>query len=917
MDRGALWGVVILLANLVGDCYAQKSHVIDSIARAVKSSTGYKRIDATNALAYEYLSYSYQQSTAYATQALTLSRRQGYARGAALAHIILAVNEYNGGKNSIAIVKLADIAQRIRGKSMNDLEGFARTHQSGAYLALGQLDSAQWALAAADSLLHDGLHPDYLSFYYLMKSEYHRQRREDAAQLDFLKKCWRMRLRLPHPKLAFPGDRLATYYMKEKRYDSAEYYIRTIYHSLDSDTVENEEISLVYKLKGLLDIEQGNYETGLTLLNRTREFYRKNESTFDLVELSLTIGIILADLNSYESSLNNYLEGLQLARRSKFHLQECQINFRIAWVYYMLRQDKLSNEYCQTASLLAHQYGFLEEEGYVFNLLGLLSQRQGRLAEAHDDFTRSLTIRQRLGDPYRIASTLLNLGQLHEARGELQKALDLELQSLTLETNIGHQWGMAVAAQSIGQLLVKKSELSRASHYLDLADSLARKIRALDILIDVYHWRREMLLAAHQYERAMVYSKRYEALKDSIFNQNLATRMSALQYDFRLNQQAKELENTVQQRDIARLNESRERFQKIIGFVAFLMAAVIGLFTYSNYKKIKRLNQAIAESSLEIRAKSAALKETNEELLTLNQDLAGKNEEIITQNESLLVIQRELASQKELLTEQNQQLEEAKRVIQKQNEQNISRNEQLELEVQNRTRELLEYNQQLEQFAFIASHNLRAPVARILGLGNLLALTKRNAIDQPTITNGLIQSAHELDRIVKDLSLILDIKKNTSDARIEIVLEDQLRDITNHLAAEISETEAIIRSDFTAAPVIKTVRPYLDSILLNLIQNAIKYRRPGVAPIISLNSSIRDGWFMLTICDNGMGIDLKQYGNQIFKLYKRFHLHVEGKGLGLYLVKTQMAALNGKIEWKSAVDEGSTFTLFFPHKTES
>jgi hypothetical protein len=109
--------------------------------------------------------------------------------------------------------------------------------------------------------------------------------------------------------------------------------------------------------------------------------------------------------------------------------------------------------------------------------------------------------------------------------------------------------------------------------------------------------------------------------------------------------------------------------------------------------------------------------------------------------------------------------------------------------------------------------------------------------------------------------------------------------------------------------VIYSVRPMVHSILYNLISNAIKYRASTRRPEITITSDLRQN-YVLEVKDNGLGIDLKRYKDSLFKLYKRFHFHTEGKGLGLYLVKLQAETLGGKVEVQSEINESTHFKVF-------
>lgn len=293
-----------------------------------------------------------------------------------------------------------------------------------------------------------------------------------------------------------------------------------------------------------------------------------------------------------------------------------------------------------------------------------------------------------------------------------------------------------------------------------------------------------------------------------------------------------------------------------------------------------------------------------EELRHTNAELILRDEEIQAQNNVLYNQREELASQ-------NGQLQLARKTIEEQNDEITLRNETLEEEVKERTKDLVEYNQQLEQFAFISAHNLRAPVARILGLGNLLELIKCESEEENKIVSKLVFATRELDTVVKDLNTILVIRKDNISIITDVNLEEELRSIKMNLEKEITETDASINEDFSKAPVIHTVKPYLDSILINLVSNAIKYRHPSRSPVIQVKSEVVENYICLMVCDNGLGLNLNLYKEKLFTLYSRFHNHVEGKGMGLYLVKTQVMSLGGRIEIESELDRGTTFKVFF------
>jgi signal transduction histidine kinase len=173
----------------------------------------------------------------------------------------------------------------------------------------------------------------------------------------------------------------------------------------------------------------------------------------------------------------------------------------------------------------------------------------------------------------------------------------------------------------------------------------------------------------------------------------------------------------------------------------------------------------------------------------------------------------------------------------------------------------------------------------------------------------MVRSTHDLDQVIKDLTLILGIQKMNTQVFTDVNLEVVLEKVKQLLEEEIKQTGAWIGIQLADEKTIHSLQPYIESIFYNLLSNAIKYRNPQKQPIIRIQSTVDDNNIVVTIRDNGLGIDLERYKDKIFNLYKRFHYHVEGKGMGLYLVKTQVAALGGRIEVESVVGEGTIFRV--------
>ncbi len=220
-------------------------------------------------------------------------------------------------------------------------------------------------------------------------------------------------------------------------------------------------------------------------------------------------------------------------------------------------------------------------------------------------------------------------------------------------------------------------------------------------------------------------------------------------------------------------------------------------------------------------------------------------------------------------------------------------------------------NQELQQFAYITAHNLREPVANIIGLIALYDKTNPANSFNATIVDSIIESGKNIDGVVRDLHQIISIKKKINAPKETIDIQEVFENICQRIDKKIKESQATINAHFHQPSTIVGIRSYADSIVQNLLTNAIKYRSPDRLPEIQITTQKIDDYLCLSIQDNGLGIDLNKNKNKLFGLYRRFHSHVEGTGLGLYLVKTQIESMEGKITVDSTVDVGSTFKAYF------
>lgn len=218
-------------------------------------------------------------------------------------------------------------------------------------------------------------------------------------------------------------------------------------------------------------------------------------------------------------------------------------------------------------------------------------------------------------------------------------------------------------------------------------------------------------------------------------------------------------------------------------------------------------------------------------------------------------------------------------------------------------------NKDLEQFAYIVSHNLRAPVANIIGITDILKNPDLPDDLKMESTKGLFQSANKLDDVIRDLNTILQVRGQINEYKELVSFSSILSSIKNSIDSIIDNTEAEIHFDFSEIDEIKTVKSYIYSIFYNLIINSIKFKKESVKPIIEIQSKLYNDTVVISIKDNGIGFDLARQKEHIFGLYKRFNPDIEGKGVGLYMVKQQVESLGGTIELNSELGKGAEFKI--------
>jgi signal transduction histidine kinase len=290
------------------------------------------------------------------------------------------------------------------------------------------------------------------------------------------------------------------------------------------------------------------------------------------------------------------------------------------------------------------------------------------------------------------------------------------------------------------------------------------------------------------------------------------------------------------------------------------------------------------------------------ELQSKNRELEEKNIQLGKIQEDLTLINNELERRVE---ERTRQLS----MINIELNREIGERKKIEEALKQKNEELEKINSDLDNFVYSASHDLKAPISNIEGLIKALPFEIKDASEEERIILSLInESIQKFKETLQDLAEIARAQKKDEEDIALIDLHELIEEIKLSIKDMIEATHAKFFYEGCDFPQVKFSKANMKSILFNLISNAIKYRHPEREPEIRIGCEGSEGNVLLWVKDNKLGINPSHH-QKIFTMFKRLHNHVEGTGIGLYLVKRIIDNCNGTIEIESEEGVGSMFKI--------
>ncbi|MBF9223041.1 PAS domain-containing protein [Hymenobacter ruricola] len=226
--------------------------------------------------------------------------------------------------------------------------------------------------------------------------------------------------------------------------------------------------------------------------------------------------------------------------------------------------------------------------------------------------------------------------------------------------------------------------------------------------------------------------------------------------------------------------------------------------------------------------------------------------------------------------------------------------------------QLTRTNQDLDNFVYAASHDLKQPVNNLAGLFTELrhTTTFRDADEEDLLVPMVDEALHQLATTIDDLAAVGQAQRLPELPAETVDLEELTQEVLQTLQPQVLAARARVTTDFAARPTISYARANLRTILANLLSNALKYHDPARPCRVHLSLWLEAGRPVLLVEDNGLGFDAQRHRDELFHLFRRFHDHTEGTGVGLYLVHRIVHSNGGRVEVESEVGVGTTFRLY-------
>lgn len=445
------------------------------------------------------------------------------------------------------------------------------------------------------------------------------------------------------------------------------------------------------------------------------------------------IGLSLINQNNISGAINHFLSGLRIAEANRHTQIEADITGNLGTAYNQLNSPKEALIFLTRALTLQQNLKNKVRESATLNNVGDSYFALKKYDKARQAYQEALTLSEEQNFKMGITTNMRNLGNVMEATNQLAPALAQYFISMKLSSGMDDTRGYILSNKSIASVYLKMNKASQAKTYAETALRAALRSKLRGTIPDLYKLLYQISKVENDLPKSFEYFKFYIAYKDSSQNLKTVSDIASQRLVFETEKKQAEVELLTKDAEL-QLKQISGRKQLIAaGFILLLIAVLWMIVSIINSKRINRKNEILSDQIEEIYRQQQLLRSQRDELMALNEELRQQQDEAVAQRDSL-------ADKNDEIEQMNQRI--------------VLVNETLDQIVANRTKTLNEQNEKLLGYAFINAHKLRAPLARIMGLANLLQLQSGHNSDTEhyVIVDHLWSSASELNTVVQSFS---------------------------------------------------------------------------------------------------------------------------------------------------------------------
>lgn len=616
---------------------------------------------------------------------------------------------------------------------------------------------------------------------------------------------------------------------------------------------------------------RGEYDSATFHLKESLIYRRRSGAPKDLGHSLNVLGVIYDIVGETDSALAFYTEALDIQRQAGDLQGEISTLNNIA-VLYQLRENM--------EEALNYYFQVLEADERLGDKKNI-SITQSNIATcyaAQEDYTKALKyhrkalgLRREIGNNMLIARSLNNIGNVYFRLEDYPYAEKYLLESIEMKRELENEFDLTRTLLNLSNVYISQEKFEPALEILEEAESTTRDGDLPKLLMRTTDQLAIVHAGLGEYKEAYEYDRYYRKLQDSLHLNEKDAQMQELLQQFKTIQQEMELDSLRFQKDLQdqQLDAAERQTNNLIGFSILVGLLAIGMFILFLQKR-----------------------NVNRRLTVLNSKLGERNRQI---------------------KEKNKEIEEKSQLLERKNAEILEINQNLEKIVQERTKTLMETNEELDTFLYQTSHALRAPLLRIIGLFDLARNTDEVEVQQEMFGR-IHETIERMDRMLFKLLEVQDVKlRDLKPEKLYVgpLIEETIEEVAQQ--SELARPELNI--DYPSGLVWVPDRQLAKVVLKNLIENAWHFRRDGDDPHgVSINFEAGNGearFMNLKVSDDGMGIPEAEQP-LVFQMFHRSTHKSNGTGLGLYVIGKAVERMGGEVKLESGEGGPTTVQVRLP-----